>query len=124
MENGKYAQERWSLEDLFPGLDSPEFEQARQILEEQVKRFEASRGELAEDLSEARFLEILKAYEEIARVLGKIYSYGFLLFTEDTQNQKAQTGYAQVQQLVAEVNNRGLFFSCGGRGWTRPPPSA
>jgi len=110
MENGKYTQERWSLEDLFPGLDSPEFAQARQDLEEQVKRFESTRGELAEDLTEPRFLEILKAYEEIARVLGKIYSYGFLLFTEDTQNQKAQTGYAQVQQLVAEVNNRGLFF--------------
>jgi len=110
MENGKYAQERWSLEDLFPGLDSPEFEQARQDLEEQIKRFEAIRGELAEDLPEGRFLEILKEYEAIALVLGKIYAYGFLLFTEDTREQKAQTTYAQVQQLVAEVNNRGLFF--------------
>ncbi|HEX9675175.1 MAG TPA: M3 family metallopeptidase [Anaerolineales bacterium] len=116
MENGKYTQERWSLEDLFPGLDSPEFEQARQDLEEQVKRFESTRAELAEDLSAPRFLEILKAYEEIARVLGKIYSYGFLLFTEDTQNQKAQTGHAQVQQLVAEVNNRGLFFELWWKG--------
>src|SRR3972149_696983 len=116
MENGKYAQERWSLEDLFPGLDSPEFEQARQDLEEQVKRFESTRAELAEDLSAPRFLEILKAYEEIARALGKIYAYGFLLFTEDTQNQKAQTGHAQVQQLVAEVNNRGLFFELWWKG--------
>ena len=116
MQNGKYAQERWSLEDLFPGLDAPEFEQARQDLEEQVKRFEATRGELAEDLSEQRFLEILKAYEEIALMLGKIYAYGFLLFTEDTQNQKAQTAYAQVQQLVAEVNNRGLFFELWWKG--------
>jgi oligoendopeptidase F len=115
-EHGERAPRALSLEDLFPGLDSPEFEQARQVLEEQVKRFESTRGELTEGLTQPRFLEILKAYEEIARVLGKIYSYGFLLFTEDTQNQKAQTAYAQVQQLVAEVNNRGLFFELWWKG--------
>jgi oligoendopeptidase F len=116
MENGSYSQERWSLEDLFPGLDSPEFKRAHEQLEQKLKAFEAIREELGEDLSERRFLEMLKAYEEISRILGKIYGYGFLLFTEDTQNQKAQTAHAQVQQLVAEVNNRGLFFELWWKG--------
>jgi len=121
MENGRFRQERWSLEDLFPGLDSPEFKQARETLEEKLKAFEAIRQELADDLSERRFLQMLKAYEEISRILGKIYGYGFLLFTEDTQNQKAQTAHAQVQQLVAEVNNRGLFFELWWKGLNEGP---
>lgn len=110
MENGKYKQERWSLADLFPGPDSPELAKAREQLETLLSKFEAIREELAEDLSEARFQQILKDYEAIAIVLGKIYAYGFLLFSEDTQNQKAQTLHSQCQQLVAVINNRTLFF--------------
>lgn len=116
MENGKYSLERWSLKDLFPELDSPEFKQAHEELEKRLKNFEAVRGELTADLSGARFVEILAFYEQISRILSKLYGYGFLLFTEDTQNQRAQIAHAQVQQLVAEVNNRGLFFELWWKG--------
>src|SRR3989304_8559407 len=42
--------------------------------------------------------------------MQKIEYFAFLLFSEDTQNQKAQSFMARMQQAAAELENRTLFF--------------
>ena len=106
-----YTQTKWSLASLYPGHDSPELQTAFDLIEEQVTSFEGVRGKLKPDIDAKQFLEILRASEETARVANKLYSFAGLSFTEDTQNQTAQTLQTRAQQFLAEIENRTLFFS-------------
>jgi oligoendopeptidase F len=105
-----YTQTKWSLASLYPGHDSPELQTAFDLIEEQVTSFEGVRSRLKPDMDAKQFLEILRASEETARVANKLYSFAGLSFTEDTQNQTAQTLQTRTQQFLAEIENRTLFF--------------
>lgn len=106
-----FALSSWSLADLFPGHDSPEMKAAFEVLEAYAAAFEGIRGELVPEISAARFLELLGQMEESTRIAYRVYAYSQLWFTENTQNQTAQTFVAQVQQLMANLQNRTLFFN-------------
>jgi oligoendopeptidase F len=106
-----YTQTKWSLAPLYPGYESPELQTAFDLIEEQVTSFEGVRGKLKPDISTEQFLEIVRASEEMTRVANKLYSFAGLSFTADTQDQAAQALQARVQQFLAEVENRTLFFS-------------
>ncbi|MGC8856299.1 MAG: M3 family oligoendopeptidase [Anaerolineae bacterium] len=106
-----YTLSPWSLNDLFPSLDSPELEAAFEKIEEQVTSFEGIRNKLKADISEQDFLEILRASEETTRLAYKLYAFAGLSFAAETQNQAAQTLQTRVQQFLAEIENRTLFFN-------------
>ncbi|MCK4693626.1 MAG: M3 family oligoendopeptidase [Anaerolineales bacterium] len=121
MATVKYKQEKWSLDNLYAGFDDPKVQKARDQVEECVKAFEEIRSRLSPDLSEADFLEVLKDYEELYRLISRLAYFGFLRFNEDTQDQSAQTFQAQMQQLAAEVDNRTLFFKLWWKGLEDEP---
>ena len=106
-----YKLSRWSLVDLFPGMDSPELENAFDQVDEQVTTFEGVRGKLRADMSVGEFLHVVKTSEEMARIVNKLDAFAGLAFAADTQNQAAQTLQNRVQQFMAEMANRTLFFS-------------
>ncbi|MCD6577459.1 MAG: M3 family oligoendopeptidase [Anaerolineaceae bacterium] len=106
-----YKQSRWSLNDLFPSSDSKELNQAFASLEALVANFESHRAELTNTIQTDKFLEIIKELEEITKLIQRIGGFAELWFTEDTQNQSAQSMVAKVEQLSAEISNRVLFFS-------------
>ncbi len=106
-----YTQARWSLADLFPANDSPEMKAALAALDERVAGFEACRAELSPQISVERFLALARDLEDITRLSYRIYGFASLAFAADTQDQAAQTFLAQVQQSMAELENRSLFFS-------------
>jgi oligoendopeptidase F len=105
-----FTQTRWSLDELSSG-DAQAIEQAFQELDQKVTAFEARRAELVDAISPAAFMEIVHQLEEISRLGNVLYSYAGLWFTEDTQNQTAQTLVARIDQFMAELGNRTLFFS-------------
>ncbi len=107
----RYQQTRWSLHDLFPAPHSSELETAFQTLDQLVAEFETYRASLREDISIEEFLKILKQLEKIQNLGSRLYAYAGLLFSEDTQNQTAQTLTARVEQFVADLTNRTLFFN-------------
>lgn len=106
-----YKLSRWSLADLFPGMASPELETAFDQIEEQVTTFEGVRGKLRADMSVGEFLRIVKTSEELARIVNKLDAFAGLAFAADTQDQAAQTLQSRVQQFMADMGNRTLFFS-------------
>jgi oligoendopeptidase F len=105
-----YSIKKWDLSELFPGFNSPELQAAFDNVEEQVTSFEGVRGKLKEDIDAQTFLEIVRASEGTARILNRLYAFAGLSFSEDTQNQTAQSLIGRVQQFVAEIQNRTLFF--------------
>ena len=106
-----YKLSKWDLSDLYPGAESAELQNAFDMIEEQVTSFEGVRNKLSADMSADQFVEVLKASDSITRVGTKLYSFAGLSFTADTQDQKAQALQGRVQQFVAEIQNRMLFFS-------------
>ena len=106
-----YEQTRWSLKNLFPGRDSEEMTAAFEALEADVSAFETRRGELTPEISTETLLDFVHKVEAITRAGYRIYGFSALWFSEDTQNQDAQTFMAKVQQVFAQLQNRILFFS-------------
>lgn len=115
-----YQQTRWSLEDLFPGPKSTELEAAFVELEKQVEVLEKRRPELTDDISLETFLSIVKELDKNTVLGQKIYTFAGLYFSEDTQNQVAQNLMARVEQFIAEMSNRILFFNL----WWKALPEA
>ena len=111
-----YKLERWSLDDLFPDLGAPEIETALEIMDESIGSFEELRADLDQDIDEERFLSILQMYELIIRQINRLYGYASLKFSEDTQDQAAQTLQGRMQQKAAEMDNRTMFFSLWWKG--------
>ena len=114
-EKTTYPQQRWSLKDLFSGLDDPALEKAFKTLEKDVKALESQRPIFAANIPEAGFLGFIKKLESVQRRASRLGSYVQLLFAEDTQNQAVHSMMARVEQFGAELSNRLLFLTCGGR---------
>jgi len=106
-----YSVKKWDLGELFPGFDSPELQGAFDNVEEQVASFEGVRGKLSPDMDAETFLDVVRASEETTRVVYKVYAFAELSFAADTQDQNAQSLMGRVQQFVAEIQNRTLFFN-------------
>jgi oligoendopeptidase F len=111
-----YLQTGWSLEDLFPSLQSPELEAAFEAMQERLQRFEQARPLLSPELSESTFLDLLHQYEAITALGHRLYAMAGLSFAADTQDSAAQTLMGRVQQFMAEVENRTLFFTLWWKG--------
>src|SRR5512138_3711503 len=105
-----YSVKKWDLSELFPGFDSPALQAAFDNVEEQVTSFEGVRGKLSVDMDKETFLDVVHASEETLRILNQVYGFAELSFSADTQDQNAQSLLGRVQQFVAEIQNRTLFF--------------
>ena len=110
MSEVEYKQEPWSLDDLFPGFDTPTMRRALESLEEQLQAFEAFRTKLSAEQETEAFKEMVQAYEGLTREVRRLHGFSSLSFASDTQDQEAQANLARFQQLAAETHNRILFF--------------
>lgn len=106
-----YQTTRWDLGDLFPGHDTSEMEQGMAELEAAVADFEGLREKLSADMDLEDFIEILHTQEKNSRLANRIGQFAGLWLTEDTQNQDALTFQAKIQQFMAGLQNRTMFFS-------------
>lgn len=106
-----YQQERWSLDDLFPGHETNEFKDAMAKLEGSIEVFEKRRDQLDVEIDEEDFLAIVAELEEIAIQSSRLDGYAGLWFSEDTQNQEAQALQARIDQFLVGLGNKTLFFS-------------
>jgi oligoendopeptidase F len=101
----------WSLKELFAGFDDPAIASSYAQLENMTKNYEAYREGLNPEMTSEKFLEILKAQEAMQKLLMRLYGFASLAFAGNTQDQKAQTAIAHVQQVAADAENRTMFFS-------------
>jgi oligoendopeptidase F len=106
-----FTQKRWSLKDLYPTADGAEMKHDFAELKKKVEAFEKMRPLLSDAMSSKDFMTVIHAVEEIASLEVRLGAYAELLFTEDTQSHASMTLLARIQQTMAEMDNRCLFFS-------------
>jgi oligoendopeptidase F len=105
-----YQSTRWSLSDLFESQSSPDMQAALAQMEKRVEQFETQREQLQAEISTDAFLALVKDYETINDLARRVYSFAGLGFAADTQDQAIQAFMARIDQMVAELDNRTLFF--------------
>src|SRR5690554_106792 len=94
-KNGGYQEGPWSLDDLFPGFDTPELQAGLEQLTQQAEAFEALREKLSPEMDGDAFCEILEAYDALIRQASRVQSFAGLSFAADTQDQQAQSFMAR-----------------------------
>lgn len=107
----EYTLSGWKLDDLFPGFDTMEMETAFADLETRITEFEGWRDKLDKDMDFEEFMDCVEYQEKTTRMAYRIGQFSSLFFAEDTQNQDAQNFQAKMQQFMAGIQNRTLFFS-------------
>jgi len=111
MTEKNYKQSIWSLKELFESFEDPKIEETYAALTKSIEEFEAYRDQLCPEISIEKFLEIVGKMETSEKLAYRLYGFGSLSFASNTQDQKAQIAIARVQQFVAELENRTLFFN-------------
>lgn len=101
----------WSLEDLYVSSESPDMQSALIDLESRVKVFEEIRQSLNDEIGKAEFMEIIQQLEGITSLAYRIHGFASLQFSADTQDEAALAFMAKIDQVMAEMQNRVLFFS-------------
>ncbi len=77
---------QWDLNDLFNSEEA--FEEAFQKAKEEIKAFRGLKGTVG--VSKEAFLDSIKAYESLDRLIGRVYAYAYLHKDEDLANVKYQ----------------------------------
>ena len=106
---------QWRLEDLYDGMDSPQFAEDLRRSAADAKRFAATyQGRLA-DLAQGpeaggRLFEAVSAYEALQDLMGRIMSYASLLYAGDTSDAARAKFYGDAQEKVTGLAGELLFF--------------
>ena len=70
----------------------------------------ALQPQLTPDLSTGDFLAALHKIDDLREQIHRLNGFAYLSFAEDTQNQEVQNFLSQIRQVIAESQNRTLFF--------------
>jgi oligoendopeptidase F len=112
----QYQQTCWTLEALLPAPEKAVVDQTIEELETATAAVEALRPMLSPQIKSEDFVKALEAIETVVKIASRLGSYGYLWFAEDTQNQAALAFMGRMEQLLAEVKNRTLFFNLWWKG--------
>jgi len=102
--------QRWSLVGLVPFPGTPEYAAFEADLERRVTEFAAARAVLSPALTPETFADLVHQYEAIYEAMMRLAAFAYLRFATDTRDQEAVAFRAQVDQRVADLQNRLLFF--------------
>lgn len=104
----------WDLTDLYPSMDGPEVAADLARAEALATAFE-TRGKgtldaLVTSGDAAALLALVKDYEAIQELMGRIGSYAGLVYTTDTTDPKHAKFYGDVQDAITRASTHMIFF--------------
>jgi oligoendopeptidase F len=106
---GAAGPSEWDLSALLhhPAQDS---ELLLKQLDQRVSQIEARRSALAPGMAVEGFQEMLRLLEEVASLSSKLSAYAYLWFSENTKHAKARAFKTGIEERLAALQNRVLFF--------------
>lgn len=105
----------WNLSDLYPGQDSAELagdlDRARDEAAAFQKRYQGRLEDMARGQDAgAAFAALLKEYEALQDLIGRIASFAGLLYAADTADPARAKFYGDVQENLTATTTHLLFF--------------
>ncbi len=106
----------WNLADLYPAIDAPEVKRDLERLDEECVAFEtAYKGKLADEVSSDGGGEwlaaVVKRYEAIDDLMGRLGSYAGLIHAGDTVDPAISKFYGDVSERLTAASVHLLFFT-------------
>ncbi|MBF0539184.1 MAG: M3 family oligoendopeptidase [Nitrospirae bacterium] len=111
MTEAMYKQTRWTLNELLPGSRGAELEGVINEIEDTATYIQSLRDTLVPGLTCEGFMRVLNALERFAALSNRLGAYGQLWFSEDTQNREALAYMVNMDDILAALQNRILFFN-------------
>ena len=105
----------WNLADLYPALDSHEVTRDLQVIEAECASFEQEyKGRLdalaASPQGGAALAAIVRRYEAIDELMGRLASYAGLVYSGNTTDPVRAKFYGDVQDRLTTASSHVLFF--------------
>jgi len=106
----------WNLNDLYPGLDSPEIKRDLEHADSDCVAFEKEfKGKLAQlaagDGAGRALADAIRRYEAIDDRLGRLMSYASLVYAGNTTDPLHAKFYGDVQERITAASLHLLFFT-------------
>ena len=106
----------WNLNDLYPGIDSPEVARDLDAADAECAGFERDfKGRLAEmaagEDAGLRIAEAVRRYEALDDKLGRLISYSSLAYAGNTTDPTIAKFYGDVQERLTAASIHVLFFT-------------
>jgi oligoendopeptidase F len=106
----------WNLNDLYPGLDSPEIKRDLERADSDCLAFEKEfKGKLAQlaagDGAGRALADAIRRYEAIDDRLGRLMSYASLVYAGNTTDPLHAKFYGDVQERITAASLHLLFFT-------------
>ncbi len=106
----------WNLADLYAGMDSPKLKDDKADAMREAKAFsDAYAGKLANIAAKPgaaqKLYDILKRYEALDDLMGRIGSYAGLIYATDTTNPAHAKFYGDTQGHLTDAAGHTLFFA-------------
>jgi oligoendopeptidase F len=101
----------WDLADLYPSKDGPEFKADLEQAKADAARFEADyRGKLDGLTKAGKLIEAIKRTEALGDLTGKIGSYSFLQYAQNTTDPDRAKFMGDTNEALTNLSTRVLFF--------------
>jgi oligoendopeptidase F len=104
----------WNLNDLYPGLDSPEVKRDLELADSECAAFEQDfKGRLAALAADggAALAKAVARYEAIDDRLGRLMSYASLMYAGNTTDPARAKFYGDIQERMTAASLHLLFFT-------------
>ena len=104
----------WNLADLYPGIDAPELKADIERAAREAEAFEAQwKGTLAAEAGrgpDGRLGEAVRGFEALEELIGRIASFGGLVYAGDTSDPRRAKLYGDIQEKMTDASAHLLFF--------------
>lgn len=100
----------WDLSDLYTSPSDPKIESDMHRSREQAEAFAAQYYGKVASLNAVELAEAMRDLEKLYHVLSCLSAYAFLIWSTDTQNPDLGQLRAKIQEHLAEINQKILFF--------------
>src|SRR5690606_28070357 len=102
----------WDLSDLYPGVKSEALASDIAFLDAETKAFEADyKGKLDALARAGGLLDAVKRYEKLDEVFGRLGSFAYLTYAQNTQDPDRVKFLGDTQEKLTTLSTRTLFFA-------------
>ena len=101
----------WNLQDLYSGIKDPKIQKDIQRLETEVLAFSAQHEGQLTTLNALQFAKSLATYEQISMDLTKLYTYGYLLFAENSSIVDHTNFFQFIKERVNAFSVKLIFYT-------------
>lgn len=100
----------WSLDDLYTSGSSPEYKRDKEKLRDKAGLFASKYKGKIKTLNSREFLHLLREYEALQDLGGRLTSFAYLQWSTDTANAGFGKLLQEANELSAELSQRLVFF--------------